>query len=402
MAANSPIRIRLGADYPICISRPVCSIYWQPLQNVVATPVCSNIKHETTLDNIVDVMRMLRVPSLGLPKSLPHVDAIRSFGDNSHSYEPEFWEFQYHIYRYLERAPDTLLIERYKDLLRNMRALISSDRDVIPIQSFLSSWYWFRKEHQTRLEFALRHANLPVTVPLSISFNNEASGAPMPRPRHPNAGDVLFRYDKRVHIENLAQKGLIRIRPVSDFRKMENDRARQDEECSKKSFLPGAHTRITMKDGRNIPILGDVEQTVSMSNYYVFCMACDWDEDLFTAFEGADTCIVIKDTEQFAGRMKAAAAPQLPGWYFHHNPVHYFDPYERTKNEYFDAAMSKDFRFAYQREYRFLWFPQNGEVFDGFKFLELGSLGHLAEVHAKKSSHAQHGATGGAPKAACP
>lgn len=341
---------------------------------------------------------MLRVPSLHLPESMPHSEAIRSFGDNLHSYEPEFWEFQYQVYRYLERATDGHLIERYKDILRNMKALISRDRDVIPIQSFLSSWYWFRKEHQTRFEFALRNVSLPVASPHGIKFNNEIMGAPV-RPRHPNAGDVLFRYDKRTRIEELAHEGKIRIRPASDFRQMEHNRARQDEECSKKSFLAGAHTRITTRDGHNIPILGDVEQTVSMPDYYVFCMTCDWDPELFTDFE-ADTCIVIKDAELFARRVEIAAALQLLGWYFHHNPVQYFDPYERLKNEYFGAMMSKDFRFAYQREYRFLWSPQNGGAPDGFKFLELGSLGNLVEVHANNAGSVQQGAPGGAPQAA--
>ncbi len=51
-------------------------------------------------------MSMLRVPSFHLPESFPHSEAIRSLGDNLHSYEPEFWEFQYQIYRYLERVSD--------------------------------------------------------------------------------------------------------------------------------------------------------------------------------------------------------------------------------------------------------------------------------------------------------
>lgn len=342
-------------------------------------------------------MRLLRVPTLHLPNILPHPEAIRSFGDNPHSYESEFWEFQYRNYRYLQRVSDELLAARYKDILRNMKALISLDRNVIPIQSFLSSWYWFRKEHQTRLEFALRDVLLPVASPHGITFNNEATGAPA-RPRHPNAGDVLFRYDKRPYIEQLAYEGKIRIRPASDFREIDHDWARQDEECSKKSFLPGAHTRITTQDGQDIPILGDVERSVSMPDYYVFCMACDWDLELFDDFE-ADTCIVIKDVELFARRIEVAAAPQLQGWYFHHNPVQYFDPYERQRNEYFDAAMSKNFKFAYQREYRFLWFSQNGALPDGFKFLELGSLGTLAEIHTRNIDSAQLGTSADTPQA---
>jgi hypothetical protein len=320
------------------------------------------------------------VLSLQIPQRLPHPDAIRSFGDNLHSYEPDFWELQYKHYRYLARVSDAALVERYRDILSNMKALISRDRDIIPIQSFLSSWYWFRKEHQTRLEFALRHAALPVIPPVNTTFDNLAFGAPI-RPRYPNAGDVLFRYDKREHIVNLVSNGSIRIGPASVFRNLENDKARQDEECSKKAFLPGAHTHIKTRDGQSIPILGDVEQTVSMPNYYLFCMACDWDQDLFAAFKG-DTCAVIKDIEEFASRIQSAATPQLPDWYFHHGPVEYFDPYERTRNEFFDAAMSKDFKFAYQREYRFLWFPQNEELVEGFRFLSLGNLGNLAEIHS--------------------
>lgn len=337
---------------------------------------------EFTLGTTIKFLRMLRVPSLHLPEGLPHLEAIRSFGDNLHSYEPEFWEFQYQIHRYLERVPDCILVERYKDILRNMRALISRDRDVIPIQSFLSSWYWFRKEHQTRFEFSLRNVSLPVASPFGITFNNKATSAPI-RPMHPNAGDALFRYDKRIHIEKLIHEGQIRIRPAADFQQMEHDRARHDDECAKKYFLSGAHTRITTQDGRNIPILGDIEQTVSSPNYYIFCMACDWDTELFTDFDDADACVIINDVELFSRQIEIAAAAQLPGWDSHHNPIEYFDPYERFENEYIDTAMSKNFRFAYQREYRFLWFSQNGAVPDGFKFLELGSLGNLAEIHIK-------------------
>lgn len=153
-----------------------------------------------------------------------------------------------------------------------------------------------------------------------------------------------------------------------------------DEETAKKSFLSSTQTRITMQDGRNIPIIGDVAQTVSMPDYYVFCMICDWDPELLDDFEG-DACLVIKNTKCFAHRIEAAAASVLPGWYFHHNPVEYFDPYERFKDEHIDPCMSKDFRFAYQREYRFIWFPQNGEIPEGFKFLELGSLDNIAELY---------------------
>lgn len=326
---------------------------------------------------------MLRIPSLVLPETLPCAEAIKSCGDSPIHYEADFWEFDYQTYRYLARVSDSQLARRYQDLLQNMSMLISRDRDVIPIQSFLSSWYWFRKEHQTRLEFSLRGIPPPVLPPLNVEFDNKAVDAPI-RPKHPNAGDVLYRYDSHNvesnHVQAMVQKGIVRIRPASDFGRVEQDKARQDEEQSKDSFLPGAYTRVTTQDGRNLSIIGDIKRTVSTPDYYVFCMTCDWDRNLFSAFN-ADCCVVIKDGEDFARRLESATSSLLPGWYFHHNPVQYFDPYEMRENEYFKATMSKDFQFAYQREYRFLWDPLHGGKPDGFKFLNLGCLEDLTEIH---------------------
>ena len=331
-------------------------------------------------------MANLRVLALNLPRRLPSIEAITSFPDTTHSYEPEFWEFQYLTYRYLERAPNELLYSRYSDIRKNMDALISAEREVIPIQSFLSSWYWFRKEHQTRLEFALRSLDLPMNVLLDVTFNNNAHGAPV-RPKHPNSGDVLFRYDKLVHLNGIAYDGVVRLRPATDFSNLAGDDARQDEERSKTHYMAGGHTRITTEDGKEIPVLGDVERTVSMPNYYVFCMSCDWDIDLFSDFNG-DACLVVENTNQFASCLERAFASEHSGWCFHHNPVQYYDPYERTKNEYFDAGMSKDFKFAYQREYRFLWFPQNSEQPDGFVFLNAGNLSDMATVYTQQGTPA--------------
>lgn len=323
---------------------------------------------------------MLKITALQIPDVLPHPDAIRSFSDNQHSYEPEFWEFQYAIHRYLGGVSNEHLVFRYQAIIRNMYALVTTDRNVIPIQSFLSSWYWYRKEHQTRLEFFLRKMELPVQPPPG-TLNNDRKGAPA-CPSSPNAGNILFRYGKVQYMQAMVKHGSIRIGSASFYRHLESDAARADEERMKISFIPGEYARITTLDGREIPVLGDVQQTVAVPNYYLLCMSCDWDLTLFNDFS-ADACVVIHDSEQFAERLELASKVQLDGWYFHHNPVEYFDPYEMSGNQYFNAAMCKDFRFAYQREYRFLWMPMGGQEAEGFKFLELDPLEDLAELHIR-------------------
>lgn len=321
---------------------------------------------------------MLRIRSLQTPSVLPATDATRSFKDNKYSYDPEVWEFQYEIYRYLARIPNEQLLERYRAIVHNMRCLISNDRHVIPIQSFLSSWYWYRKEHQTRLEITLRSLGSSVEPPQNI-LDRQLRNAPV-RPAHPNACDVIFRYDKREHMEALRERGAVRITPASFYSAQELGSVRGDEERSKKAFLPGQYSRITTIDGREMPILGDIVRSVSAPDYYVLCMSCDWDPILFAAFE-SDACIAIFQPEVFSQRLQLSAKSHVDGWLFHDGPVEYFDPFERIPNHIFNASICKDFRFAYQREYRFIWMPMNGENTSGVKELEIGSLTDVCNLY---------------------
>lgn len=320
---------------------------------------------------------MLRIEPLGIPETFPHPDAIKSMRDNKHGYEPEFWEFQYEIYRYLGRVEANELAARYRSIVRNMRALISPDRHVIPIQSFLSSWYWYRKEHQTRFEFALRGVDLPCTPPAGV-LDNTPVDAPI-RPKYPNYADVLFRYARDQYNRDLVERGRLRVAPAHYYRKLEGDEARQDEEMEKHEFLPGEYTSVITEDGKPIKVIGDIRRSVSRKSYYFLCTSCDWDQALFDDF-GADSCVVIRDPQRFADRLEAAAQSHLPGWRFHHCPVEYFDPHERLPNQRIDAGMSKDFRFAYQREYRFIWVSPAGHSATDFKYLDAGTLGDIVEL----------------------
>ncbi len=320
---------------------------------------------------------MLRIRALSIPEIYPSPEAIKSFQDNKHGYDPEFWEFQYETYRYIGRLPDESLRIRYRDILNNMQALTSPDRHIIPIQSFLSSWYWYRKEHQTRLEFLIRGLELPNQPPLIISSNSTDAG-PV-RPRSPNAGDVLYRYGNNQYMTEMIEQGSIRISSASEVQKLDQDIARYDRELNKQSYMPGQYTRITTQDGVDIPVIGDVCRTVSLPNYFFLCISLDWDFNLFKAF-GADTCVVIKNPNAFEKRLEEASKQKLPGWELHHFPVEYYDPYERLPNQRITAGMSKDFCYAYQREYRFIWIHKDGLEAKGFKFLNVGSIEDIAEL----------------------
>lgn len=319
---------------------------------------------------------MQKIPSLSLPDTLPHEEAIKSWGQNIHDYEPEVWEFQYEMYSYLKNLDNGELIERYKYLCRNFQVLTGRERHVIPINSFLSSWYWFRKEHQTRYEIIKRSLPLPYSIPepkpdIKKPFN----------PIGPNSCDILFRYGQLEFMRKIVEEGKIRISPATMYKDGHSLDPRTDDEINKHRWELGEHIRITTQDGKQMPIIGDLKRTVSTTNnYYTLCLSCDFEPIIFTLF-GYDSCVVVKNPDEFAARLEKEAKKILPYWYFHHNPTEYFDPHEQTKNQYFDATMCKDFSYAYQMEYRFLWHPQGTANAKEYIELNVGPLCDICELY---------------------
>lgn len=320
-------------------------------------------------------MTTLLIPPLPLPRSLPHPSAIASTGSNPDHYAPEFWENGYRTRRYLGRVSLCELELRYKSILQNLVTLVAEERDVIPLTSALSSWYWFRKEHQTRLEFHLRQA--PVPVPHLPLYSVRIGPT---KPEFPNAGDVLFRYGQRSHLQQMLNDGVVRLGSAMSYAEMENDAARQDDEASKTSYLPGEYARVTTLDGRRIPIVGDVTRSTATSNYYLLCFSSEWDPQMFTAFDGADSCLLIRDVDRLHKRLSGACERAYPGCISSLVPIHYFDPYDMTAREPSDPVFIKDFSFAYQQEWRFICVPRNGSPLQPAIFLNAGSLTDIAEL----------------------
>lgn len=287
---------------------------------------------------------------LQLPDVYPTDAAMSSWKQSKFHYEPEFWEFEYQTHRYLSNLSLPDLRQRYIGIAKNLVYLVSPERHVIPLNTFLSSWYWYRKEYQTRLELHIRGQELPIDLPVPTTL--ERGGGPR-RPRHPNAGDILYRFANEERVAELAQHGALRMWCANFYAKLEKDIARQDEEMTKVSFLNGNCATVTTLDGKSIPIIGDIKSSYSGPPYYLLCMSCDWDRRLLSEFN-VDRCAVIYDVNEFARRLERSASELMPGCLFHHNPVEYFDPYELPPRSFVRHCNSKDFRFAYQREYRFL------------------------------------------------
>ena len=285
----------------------------------------------------------------------------------------------YELDRYLEDVPTDALNRRYCSILHNMNRLLGAERHVIPIDSFLSTWYWLRKEHQTRLEFLMRKVQVPEEPPQELP-DNSPEGAPA-WPHHPNACDVIFRFGEERFMTPLLREGKTRVCPASEYSRGEVGDPRTDDELTKTAFVPRLSNRFITGDRQIASFSANARRQISSAGYYVICTSAGYHSGLFRDFDHYDCCIVITDCKKLEQRLQNAMAEQLPGWSLIAVPVDYFDPYAQHQDQLFDPVLSKDFRFAYQMEYRIAWWSPTGEPACGYKFLDLGSLEDIAFAH---------------------
>jgi hypothetical protein len=96
---------------------------------------------------------------------------------------------------------------------------------------------------------------------------------------------------------------------------------------------------------------------------------------------GVDAALAIWDVDAFSARIAAAVAKALPEWSNFDLPTEYYDPYRLEHQQHITNQFSKNFSYAYQREYRFMWrskvpLKQPLEAF----FIEAGDLSDIATL----------------------
>jgi len=178
------------------------------------------------------------------------------------------------------------------------------------------------------------------------------------------------------------EEGKIRISPASFYKDGVAKDPKTDDELNKRQWSVGDNASIKTHSGIVFPIIGDIKKTFStFENYYTLCLSCDFEPTIFEEF-GYNSCIIIKDPEQFAYRLEQHTKDLLPNWCFHHNPIEYFDPNRPLQYQRINATMYKDFSYAYQMEYRFIWDPLgNGGGTIDYIDLEIGSLEDICELY---------------------
>jgi hypothetical protein len=84
------------------------------------------------------------------------------------------------------------------------------------------------------------------------------------------------------------------------------------------------------------------------------CFSYDYDEGLYNEFKDSDACLVIHNVKEFANRLTAAFAEEMLSHLAFDGRVAY-----GNQQSPFGVLFSKPKSYIYQREYRFLWIPEN-------------------------------------------
>lgn len=295
-------------------------------------------------------------------------------------YNENHWQSEYEIFRYLKNLQDKGLYERHEAILKNM-AYLQWCLDEIPIESYLSPWYWKRKLFHTQQELLLRALptkNYKALVPSSLLTKPKIHQA-----SKPCSTNFLSHYGELKYLKETFKEGKIRIKLASGNNNSQLNAAQQDNEIKKHHYLTNARIEIIRPEG-NIeqPFKGDIKHEISLPfDYYMYSMAMDFDWYMFNEF-GANACLIVKDVPKFIDRINQAILKVYPRLDPYDFPVQYYDPYEVRTNEKIDPGSSKDFSYALQKEFRLLWLPIKclHEQLHKYIDLEIGSLQDICEL----------------------
>jgi hypothetical protein len=214
-------------------------------------------------------------------------------------------------------------------------------------------------------------------------------------------GSIFARYGELFWIEDMLKHGRIRIKHASAYLGAEMNQAQRDDELTSRIYSPGVNAIVKVLDeNKEIPVIGPLTyQTTLNLDCFILCGSNEFDPLLWHDFPDYDACLIIENIDEFARRLDLAWKMKHGACMFTHNNIEYYDQCDTSpilfKNDLpldkqiRKPIISKNFTFAYQREYRFWWASQIGsarmEMHNKcyFSDLTVGCLEDIAKIVRK-------------------
>ena len=325
--------------------------------------------------------------------------------------ESEDWEREYRVNKYLRFESRAGLNRRYQDLLTNITILNDAGQVDLTTEK-----HWHQLFRHVVVEMFLRGEppvphNLDPTVEKAMLFPDKdlCEKAADAIEKVQISGPIVVKYGKAEDIKKLFELGEVYMPPVSIYGDPEHNQAIHDEELTFSQYSVVANDAGYLKstevcanpqvlqnsDHRIFPLFqapnakrNEVTRIESKGpDAWVFCMSNLLTPRLFSDFS-ADACVVLS-FDKFQELMCDALRPVMGKKLFAHGHLHYADPFGAYQETLYppqvhlcygeknttderpfrpfgpnselmrppDVHFKKMFRYAYQREYRFVSYP---------------------------------------------
>ncbi|KAF0144782.1 MAG: hypothetical protein FD156_1611 [Nitrospirae bacterium] len=261
------------------------------------------------------------------------------------------------------------LQQRAKDVFNNLILLNEESKISLPKLSSETEKWMILWTHVLE-EFVIRSGPYP-----SGFANGFMKNIKIPDPRSPLApkaanavrttslppGDYLFKYGKSEYLRQALNEKQIRISPASSYDDPSLNPAIRDKELELSICPSPSGFKMKAYDGKTGKYKGDIHPqnfvytARSKTNYYVYCLSLSFTPRLFLDFD-ADACLVIRKPSEFEKIILSIFETKVRNWSGVRERIVYIDPLNCSMAD-IDVFSSKDFRYAYQREYRFIWLP---------------------------------------------
>lgn len=302
------------------------------------------------------------------------------------------WRRQYEERRYARHLSQPELNRRIRDVMLNMLR-VNKDAKIDLGEITDEGVAWMEKWTHVLQEMQLRHGPYPAGFTREIlhsepfpNFASELAGKAARRLASLGLenGKVLIKFGKRCYMEQLYEKGSLRLQPASYFARKDHNGAVRDDELSLELALVLSRDDVVkiVKNPQDVPVdAPDQRVNIRMhspTDFWLYCVTTSVEPRLFVDFE-ADACVIIRDKEKFTKRLAAAAAANLSGAKMHNGPAIYVDPLLPKTAKLF-VPLAKSFGYSYQAEHRFCWFPPQPAKELAPVDAELGGLQDFADL----------------------
>ncbi|MCY3813360.1 MAG: hypothetical protein OXH15_16320 [Gammaproteobacteria bacterium] len=313
------------------------------------------------------------------------------------------WGREYEANRYGRLESRRELHQRYQDILVNLTILkLSGQLGVSEDERWHRLFHHVVVEMNVRGEPPTQAANFDPRVEEARPFFDgemcrKAANVSAERGTYL---DVMVKYGKREHMEEL-MRGELYMNSASNYNRSVHNQAVRDNELEvdfKGGVVRALHPTLYYNKGNqpkpsingfrpvfDCPDLKRDEYATttvqSHGDYWMFCAANALDPRFFLDFD-ADCCVIIR-RRPFVERL-GKTPPQLPNATMSIGSIQYVDPLGAQSSSWpvksSDIPMTKLFRYAYQREVRFICVPNEPTERLEPRLRQLGPLTDIAEL----------------------